>query len=346
MIRIATLLVSLWTIVYGGQFHVQGIAYDSREDQFVVSFTTSLVKADAVGNVIASVDRIHGHIGAVTFDPETRKAYASLELKDDAIGSAISKGLGEKAYTKDNSAFYIAEIDIDRLDRMGMSQDEVITLYPVQDAIRDYREGRYSCSGVDGIAIVPKPGKLKGEKFLYVAYGIYGDPERTDNDYNIIVRYDLRNPGVPLEKYFIYTGSTNWGIQNMTYDPHSGKLLLAVYKGLKPQFPNFDLYSVDMSERPFRAVLPYPGYSREKIKCLKLSDDGITDPGTGISGWRFKWGSTGICALGDGLFYISENGKDERGQYSAIRLYVWTGDPASPFSGYTCEGSVTPKAGN
>lgn len=269
MIRIATLLVSLWTIVYGGQFHVQGIAYDSREDQFVVSFTTSLVKADAVGNVIASVDRIHGHIGAVTFDPETRKAYASLELKDDAIGSAISKGLGEKAYTKDTSAFYIAEIDIDRLDRMGMSQDEVITLYPVQDAIRDYREGRYSCSGVDGIAIGPKP-----------------------------------------------------------------------------QFPNFDLYSVDMSERPFRAVLPYPGYSREKIKCLKLSDDGITDPGTGISGWRFKWGSTGICALGDGLFYISENGKDERGQYSAIRLYVWTGDPASPFSGYTCEGSAPPKAGN
>lgn len=53
-------------------------------------------KADTNGTVIASVDKIHGHLGAITFDPNTRNAYASLELKDDSIGSAISKGLGEK----------------------------------------------------------------------------------------------------------------------------------------------------------------------------------------------------------------------------------------------------------
>lgn len=332
MIRILTLLISLWTVVYGGQFHAQGIAYDKQEDKFVVSFTTSLVKADADGKIIASVDKIHGHLGAVTFDPETRKAYASLELKDDAIGSAISKGLGEKAYTKDNSAFYIAEIDVDKLNRMGMSQDEVITLHPVLDAIDDYREGRYSCSGIDGIAIGPRPGKTKGGKYLYVAYGIYGDPERTDNDYNIIVCYDPRNLDAAVEKYFVYTGSTNWGVQNMAYDPCTGKLLLAVYKGRKPQFPNFDLYTIDMSQKSFRTRLPYPGYPKERIKCLKLSDDGITDSGTGISGWYFKWGSTGICPLGDGRFYISENGRDESGNYTGIRLYQWTGDLSSPFT--------------
>lgn len=335
MLKIFTLLIPLWTLVHGGQFHVQGIAYDKQEDQFVLSFTTSLVKADSSGKVIASVDKIHGHLGAITFDPETRKAYASLELKDDAIGSAISKGLGKEAYTKERSAFYIAEIDVDKLSSMGMSQDDVITLHPVHEAISDYREGRYSCSGIDGIAIGPAPGKHKHGKYLYVAYGIYGDPERTDNDYNIIVRYNLQDLNKALDKYFVYTGSTNWGIQNMTYDPYSGKLLLAVYKGRKPHFPNYDLYSIDMSEKPFPAKLPYPGYSNEKIKCLKLSDDGIGDSETGISGWRFKWGSTGICSLGNGLFYISENGKDKSGQYSGIRLYHWTGDPASPFRAAT-----------
>lgn len=335
MIRIITLLFSIWTVVYGGQFHAQGIAYDRQEDQFFISFTTSLVKADAQGKVIASVDKIHGHLGAITFDPETRKAYATLELKDDAIGAAISKGLGEKAYTKDKSTFYIAEIFVDKLNRIGMSQDEVITLHPVLDAIDDYRKGRYSCSGIDGIAIGPRPGRLKNGKSLYVAYGIYGDPEKSDNDYNVILRYNLSNLDISLEKYFVYTGSTNWGIQNMTYDPYTGKLLLAVYKGSKPQFPNFDLYSIDMSERPFRARLPYTGYRKELIKCLKLSDDGITDPETGISGWHFNLGSTGICSLGGGLFYISESGKYESGFYSGIRLYIWTGDPAAPFQAMT-----------
>lgn len=335
MIKIATLLVSLWTVVHGGQFHVQGIAFDKRDDQFLLSFTTSVVKADASGKIIASVEKVHGHLGAITFDPDTRKAYASLELKDDAIGSAISKGLGEEAYTKDRSAFYIAEIDVDKLNRKGMSQDEIIKLHPVNDAIKDYREGRYSCSGIDGIAIGPRPGKSKNGKSLYVAYGIYGDPDRTDNDFNIIIRYNLNNLDVSPEKYFVYTGSTKWGIQNMTYDPYSGKLLLAVYKGLKPHFPNFDLYSIDLSQKFFRSLLPYSGYPKERIKCLKLSDDGITDPDTGISGWHFKWGSTGICSLGNGLFYISENGKDESGFYSGIRLYLWTGDPDSPFRAVT-----------
>ena len=52
----------------------------------------------------------------------------------------------------------------------------------------------------------------------------------------------------------------------------------------------------------------------------------------GIRGWRFKYGSTGIHSLGNGLFYISENSKNADGlQQTTLRLYRWTGDPDHAF---------------
>ena len=52
-----------------------------------------------------------------------------------------------------------------------------------------------------------------------------------------------------------------------------------------------------------------------------------------IGGWNFKWGATGLCPLGGGYFYISENArsKETRQQSSTVRLYEWTGDAAIPF---------------
>ncbi|MBR3874123.1 MAG: hypothetical protein IKJ26_08125 [Clostridia bacterium] len=45
-------------------------------------------------------------------------------------------------------------------------------------------------------------------------------------------------------------------------------------------------------------------------------------------GWHFAWGSTGLCALGDGLFYISHDEKTQQGFASCARLYRWNGvDP-------------------
>lgn len=50
-------------------------------------------------------------------------------------------------------------------------------------------------------------------------------------------------------------------------------------------------------------------------------------------GWDFKWGSTGLCPLGGGYFYISENArsKETRQQRTTVRLYEWTGDADTPF---------------
>ena len=71
----------------------------------------------------------------------------------------------------------------------------------------------------------------------------------------------------------------------------------------------------------------------------------------GIYGWDFKWGTTGLCPLGGGYFYISQNArsKETKQQSSTVRLYRWTGDgcplPAGriappvrkPWPGRSCE---------
>ena len=63
-----------------------------------------------------------------------------------------------------------------------------------------------------------------------------------------------------------------------------------------------------------------------------LADAGRKDGKSGLRGWNFKYGSTGILSLGNGLFYISENSKTKEGlQQTVLRLYRWTGDPDGPF---------------
>jgi hypothetical protein len=71
--------------VDGGRLHVQGIALDMKSELLYCSFTSAFFKTDLSGNIIGSVTGINGHLGAMTFDAKSRKVYASLEIKDDAI---------------------------------------------------------------------------------------------------------------------------------------------------------------------------------------------------------------------------------------------------------------------
>lgn len=353
--------------------HVQGIAYDAEKDCFYLSFTTRFLKTDRQGNILASIDRIQGHLGAMTFDPVTRRVYESLECKDDVIGAGIAKNLQVENVKAGESVFYVAIIDVDKVTRIGMDPEkdaDVLKTVCINDAVRDYHakvtvdgkeyEHRLGCSGIDGVAIGPQPGG-KG-RYLYVAYGIYGDVNRPDNDYQVILRYNLKKldrkaRGVvfgenhysgpkPADIYYVYTGNTNWGVQNMAYDPHTGYLFMAVYKGKKPAYPNYALFAADLSQPARKAALkgvPYIG----KGKQIPLAEAGLTDESTGIRGWRFKWGATGICPLGDGRWYFSENGSDKKTkiQNSTLRLYRWTGDPEHPFAsgGGTLAGATFPQ---
>lgn len=329
--------------------HVQGIALDREKGYMYFSFTSSFIKTDLEGNVIGTINRIQGHLGAMTMGPDGR-VYASLECKDDVIGQGISQRLGVENLSHENSVFYVAIIDVDRLDRKGMDpeKDGVMTTVCIRDACRDYVDHTFGCSGIDGVTFAPGIGKCGKKLYLYVAYGIYGDNSRSDNDNQVLLCYDIKNwkrkyetpvvfgtvptngPEKPMHKYFIYTGNTTWGVQNMAYDAHTGRIYMAVYKGKKPDFPNYPLFSLDVKQRPAKGVPP--GLDA-KHEILKLSDAGLLDEASGVRGWDFKWGSTGLCPLGDGLWYISENHKDKATgiQSCTARLYRWNGQGKQVF---------------
>ena len=133
-------------------------------------------------------------------------------------------------------------------------------------------------------------------------------------------------------KYFVFTGNTNFGVQNLEYDPYTGDIFMAVYRGRKPQYPNLSMYVIDGKCTPREETLV--GCGAEKGKVLNLKKSGIFHEESGVYGYEFKFGSTGIIALGDGYFYFSENRENyQTKEYeSTIRLYRYTGEIPAPFS--------------
>ena len=297
--------------VQGGINHVQGIAYDSTEECFYCSFTTAFYKVSADGRVLSGIEDIHGHLGALTFDEASRKVYASLECKDDEIGRNISKGMGKEGYARDESRFYIAEIDVDRM---------TMETFELPEVRKDYLAGRFACSGIDGVSIAPRFGRKNGKpEYLYVAYGIYGDTERTDNDYNIILCYRPGKYNKPVHKYFVHTGNTTYGVQNLCYDSYSGRLYMAVYRGKKESYPNYALFALDIGQKPVKGRLEGVPYETGRVLMLNS-----------FTGWHQNLGSTGICSMGDGFFYIGANGKDSGRQVCDFTLYRYSGSPEGP----------------
>lgn len=197
------------------------------------------------------------------------------------------------------------------------------------------------------MTFAPRFGAKEGGDYLYVAYGVYGDTLRTDNDYQVLLAYDTKGwkrfeqplsqgslhksgPAAPDHKYFVRTGNTSWGIQNLAYDPASGNCYAAVYKGKKSQYPNYSLFVID-GGKPARRELLQGFDTPTEGEVISLVPAGKS--AGGIYGWDFKWGTTGLCPLGGGYFYISQNArsKETKQQSSTVRLYRWTGDADAPF---------------
>ena len=356
-----TKLPSVLDISSGVSTHVQGIAVNREKGEMYFSFTTRFIRTDLKGRVLGTIDRIQGHLGAMTFNPEDGCVYASLECKNDEIGVSIAKKLGVPMW--EGSYFYVAIIDVAKVDRIGMDpeNDPVLRTVCIKPSVDDnlarvqlpegVREHRFGCSGIDGVTIGPAPGEDGAERFLYVAYGIYGDPSRSDNDYQVLLCYPLEQvkqyaqtvsfgtmhtsgPSKPWRKFFVRTGNTNYGVQNLAFDPYTGYLLMAVYRGKKQQFPNYSLYAADLSKRPFKARLEGVPYRKCKQWQLPLAEDGILHEASGIRGWNFRWGSTGLFPLGGGYYLFSENYKGMETGIEGCRTHLmrWTGDTAQPFA--------------
>jgi len=315
-----------------GKNHCQGFAVDKNRQFVYYSFTTKLIKCDINGTVVGSVDNIVGHLGCIDFCDDDGKLYASLEYKNDAIGRGILNKIGQADRVIQNG-FYIAVFDVDKIDRIGMDAEEsgvmrAVFLKTVTDDFEGFtgENGQikhvFGCSGIDGLSIGPDFGAPKcSRNYLCVCYGIYSDPSREDNDYQVILQYDHEGwwdsvarpltqsnmhesgPINPRNKYFLYTGNTTYGVQNLEYDGFTGDWFACVYNGSKPRFPNYPLFVIDGSKKA--EYKPLIGVKPELSgKALSLKNTGLGE--NGIFGMDFPLGSTGFYSFGNGQFYVSE----------------------------------------
>jgi hypothetical protein len=338
--------------------HVQGIAVDKKGGYIYYSFTNLLAKYDFEGKLIGTLIGWNGHLGDLDFNPDDGLVYGSLE------------------YKKDN-AFYIAVIDVDKINAVGINANETGILRTVylKEVVEDYiadlnndgikatnddglkenqkpsQDHRYGCSGIDGVSFGPKIGHIDGKYYLTVAYGIYGDTFRNDNDHQVIVQYDTKEwkkylspliedaphnngPDKISGKYFIRTGNTTYGVQNLAYDDNLKLWFMGVYKGKKPIFPNYTLFAFDAKSQPLISDLvgvpSKSGKGWEKGLLLPLSDIGLYDDKSGIRGWNQK-ADVGLQPVGNGLFYLAVNSGGKGQQTADLTLMLWTSNNQQPF---------------
>lgn len=340
--------------------HIQGFAIDKKNQHIYYSYTNILIKTDMQGNILGSVTDLIGHLGDLAFNEQDGRLYGSLEYKDDAIGTNILKRLG-KNDDKVSIGFYIAIFDTKKIDRENIcsEKNDVMKTVHLKTVLDDYtavvqsdgnpRKHRLACSGIDGVTFGPKFGKKGGKQYLTVAYGVYGDKTRSDNDHQVILQYDVRDwdkysqlseqdnlhhsgPDSPNGIYFVYTGNTNYGIQNLDYDSDNRLWWMSVYKGSKEQFPNYTLFAVDGRAKAKRLPLKGVEYlPTGNLLPLQSRIPSLRDDKTGIRGWNFAPGCTGFCHICDDLFYISHNYSISRGEGSDIRLYRLNGGQNKPF---------------
>ena len=318
---------------YHPEGHVQGIAIDEAGGYIYFSFTTILLKTDLAGNPVGSVCNIVGHLGCITFDPDRRRVYGSLELKHDAIGRGIVSRTGRELAEED--AFYLVSFDCDAITAMNMDAEvtdadgrSVMTALYLPDVVRDYSETdevsgklhRFGCSGIDGTAYGPVFGMpADSPKKIMICYGVYSDVNREDNDHQVILQYDpamIEKWGRPLSqaaphhsgclceaRYFFYTGNTHYGVQNLEYDSFTRTYLTAVYTGKKEKFTNYPLFLIDACKAPFEGELKGRGGERGLLLTAAQLSDSVSE----LGGCWFGLGQTGVYAFGNGLYAFSQH---------------------------------------
>lgn len=344
-----TLPTSIRTGLHSGG-HIQGIALDRAGGYLYCSFTTELVKYTLDGTLVGSVGGLRGHLGCLAMGPDG-KIYGSLEYKNDEIGRGILSHTGGE-HVKD--AFYAVRFDGEAITRphMDACADGIMSALYLREVVEDYAweqpltgggslRHRYGCSGIDGMTFAPLPGDPDGKLHLCVAYGVYGDINRTDNDHQVILAYDMdewdslarplsqenmhtSGPDAPAGKYFVFTGNTTYGVQNLEYDPAHGRMMMAVYRGKKSVYPNYPMFQANWSAAPQHR--PLAGFTNGTAgDTVPLLCGGLYDAKSGVFGWDFPRGTEGMIALGDDTWYFSHPFSEDGKWGAEICLYRYTG---------------------
>ena len=340
-----------------GKNHIQGMAVDEKRGYLYFSFTTRLIKTKLSGEPVGSVSGLVGHLGCICLDPADGRVYGSLEYKHDGIGRGILRSIGAADTFSDG--FYVAVFDADRITRPDMDAegDGIMTACFLPEALADYEGAgfapdgsplphRYGCSGIDGVCIAPPPGGDPAVRRLYVADGVYGDVARNDNDHQILLSYPLdaflpaaqplkqaaphrAAPAARPEKYFVFTGNTEYGVQNLAYDATRSLLFMAVYAGKKPAYQNWDVFAADLTKPA--AKTPLRGPAETGAALTLCGADSPEEPNAG--GWRFSYGQYGFCPRPDGTFYIAQ--PETAGGEQAARVFRFAFDPETGFTRLT-----------
>ena len=321
--------------------HCQGMTIDKLGGYAYYSYTNTFVKCDLEGNSVGTITGIEGHLGDICYNERDGKVYASLNPE------------GKKA-------LYVAIIDVENLNEKGVDavKGGLIRTVHLTQVWEDFsakvkNQGktysrRYGVSGTDAMCFGPSFETGKGY-YLTISCGTTPQTERTDNDYQVLVQYDVSGwwdkYGQPLSydkvhhagpeemhgKFFVYTGNTYYGVQTMTYFEELNLWFLNVYTTRKEDFPKYNLFIVNGDVKPKEKALK--GQDKKDVqKVLTLYKDGSYDEKTKIYGWFISQGSKGMEYLTSGLFYIIHPYKTWYGKQTGVAyLYVWDPSASTPF---------------
>lgn len=322
--------------------HCQGMAIDQKNGYVYYSFTNTFVKCDLEGNAVGTITGIKGHLGDICFNEEDGKVYGSLNPE------------GKKA-------LYLTIIDVDKLNEMNVDavKGSLVRTVHLTHVWKDFKakvknngktyNRRYGVSGTDAMCFGPSFATGKGH-YLTVSCGTTPQNERTDNDYQVLMQYDVTGwwdkYGQPLRydkvhhigpedvhgKFFVYTGNTYYGVQTMTYFDELNLWFLNVYTTRKENFPKYKLFIIDGDRPPEKKALK--GQAKKDVQSvLTLYEDGNFHSDTGIYGWNCAEGARGMEYLMGGLFYIIHPYKTWYGKQTAVAyLYVWDPSKSDPFT--------------
>ena len=170
----------------------QGIAVDQSKGFMYFSFTNLLVKTDLAGKPVGSVTGFTGHLGDLDFNRRDGRVYGSLEYKAA-------------------KAFYIAIFDVDQITSLDMNAEtaERLTAVYLTEVVEDYTADMNGDGIFDGDTantagpplrlqrhrrrrLRPRVRQRGGADKLTVAYGIYANTGRQDNDHQVLLQYDIK----------------------------------------------------------------------------------------------------------------------------------------------------------